>query len=389
MAAAAPDPIAFPASAAPNADQLRAAFAKSPRNSVGLEDEVMLLDPDSLNLLPRAQQVLASLGDSDTFKLELPASQLEIVTRPTTSVPELGATLLDARRELLARLGGGALPASAGVHPFSAGVGELNQLERYSQTITEHGRLAQRQLVCALQVHVSVGDADRALTVYNAARSYLPLIAALAANAPFYEGRDTGLASVRPKLSELLPRQGVPPAIDSWEAHAEALAWGAASGAFPSPRTWWWELRPHVGYGTLEFRVPDGQSSVADATAITAFVQALGAWLGERYDAGVQDPVAETWRIAENRWLACRYGVEGTLPDLQTGERVPTRERLLELIETLEPTATRLGSATELDHARQLTAVNGAIAQREVAQAGGVRAVAAWLAARFLDALSG
>ncbi|MBV8954952.1 MAG: YbdK family carboxylate-amine ligase [Solirubrobacterales bacterium] len=388
MAAAAPDPIAFPASVAPNAEQLRAAFAKSPANSVGLEDEVMLLDPDSLELLPRAHQVLASLGDSETFKLELPASQLEIVTTPNASVPELGATLLATRRELLSHLGGSALAASAGVHPFSTGVGELNQLERYSQTIVEHGRLAQRQLVCALQVHISVGDADRALAVYNAARSYLPLIAALAANAPFYEGRDTGLASVRPKLSELLPRQGVPPAIDSWESHAKALAWGAASGAFP-PRTWWWELRPHVGYGTLEFRVPDGQSSVADATAIAAFVQALAAWLGERYDAGAREPVAETWRIAENRWLACRYGVEGTLPDLQTGERLPTRERLLELIETLQPTATRLGSAALIDHARQLTAVNGALAQRQVAAQLGVRGVAAWLAGRFLDAPSG
>src|SRR5207302_7619401 len=132
---------------------------------------------------------------------------------------------------------------------------ELNRLERYERTIREYGVRAQRQLVCALQVHVSVGDADGALAVYNAARSYLPLLAALAANAPFYEGHDTGLASVRPKLAELLPRQGVPPAIASWEAYAGALSWGAGTGAFPDPGMWWWELRPHPQFGTLEFRV--------------------------------------------------------------------------------------------------------------------------------------
>src|SRR2546423_1144476 len=82
--------------------------------------------------------------------------------------------------------------------------------------------------------------------------------------AAFYEGRDAGLASARPKLCELLPRQGVPPAITSWEEHADALAWGAASVTFAAPRTWWWELRPHPGFGTLEFRVPDGQTTVAD-----------------------------------------------------------------------------------------------------------------------------
>src|SRR5205085_6691918 len=98
---------------------------------------------------------------------------------------------------------------------------------RYEPVMRAYGPIASRQLVCALQVHVSIGDADRALAVYNAARSYMPLLAALAANAPFYESRDTGLASVRPKLGELLPRQGVPPAIESWEAYAEPFRWVA------------------------------------------------------------------------------------------------------------------------------------------------------------------
>src|SRR5213075_2861884 len=134
-----------------------------------------------------------------------------------------------------------------------------------------------------LQVHVAPGDAERTLAVYNALRGHLPELAALAANAPFHAGRDTGFASVRPLIGGLLPRQGVPPAIPSWEAFAETLRWGRVAGAVPEPRRWWWELRPHLAFGTLELRVPDAQTTVADAAAVAAFVHALVARLGERH----------------------------------------------------------------------------------------------------------
>ncbi|MFL5831389.1 MAG: YbdK family carboxylate-amine ligase [Solirubrobacteraceae bacterium] len=393
MATAAPDPSPFPAPAPPNADELRAAFGGAERHMVGIEDEVMLLDPDSFELVGRAWQVLDLLGPDETrFKLELPASQLEIVTPPTSDLDALAASLFERRRVLAGAAEGVARLACAGVHPFSPGVGELNQLERYEQTIAEHGPIAARQLVCALQVHVGVGDPDRALAVYNAARSYLPLLAALAANAPFYEGVDTGLASVRPIICELLPRQGVPPVISSWKAFADVLRWGAASGAFPTARTWWWELRPHVGYGTLEFRVPDGQATVGDAIAIAAVVQALVAWLGERHDAGEVLPVAESWQIAQNRWSACRHGVEGTMADLAAGGAArPTRAFLRELLDALAGPAAALGSEAWLSRAAGLITANGAIAQRRVASAegGDARGAAAWLAERFLAIPSG
>jgi carboxylate-amine ligase len=275
------------------------------------------------------------------------------------------------------------------VHPFSVGVGELNPLGRYKHTIREYGPIAARQLVCAFQVHVSVPGADRALAVYNAARSYLPLLAALAANAVFYEGRDSGLASVRPKLGELLPRQGVPPAIASWDEHAAALAWGAASERFKVPGTWWWELRPHPSFGTLEFRVPDSQATVADGAAIAAVVQALAAWLGERHDAGERLEIVRRWRIEENRWSACRHGVEGQMADLDTGALRPTRDWLRELIATLRPIAARLGSDPQLGRAMSLVEVNGAIMQRLVANDGGAYAVAHSLAEGFLEPLAG
>jgi len=369
----------------PTAAELRARFDAAPSYTVGIEDEVMVLDPGTFELTPRAPQLLMRAKNDPRFKLELPVAQLEIIVFPSATVPEAARALLEGRRDLATRADGLVRLASAGVHPTSSGAGELNQTPRYRRTIREYGEIARRQLVCALQVHVAVPGADRALAVYNAARDYLPWLAALGANAPYYEGRDTGLASVRAKIGELLPRQGVPPAIASWEDYAGALAWGAASGTFPDPSSWWYELRPHPRWGTLELRVPDGQTTVAGAAAIAAVAQALMAWLGERHDGGELPPATPTWRIEQNRWSACRYGVEGDMADLDSGAARTTRACLHELLDALEPIAARLGAAAEVDHARKLVDVNGAIAQRRVAEEAGVAAVGGWLANQFLE----
>jgi carboxylate-amine ligase len=371
----------------PTASALRAAFDDGAPYTVGIEDEVMLLSPDTLELTARAPEIVARLDGDPRFKLELPASQLEIVTRATPRVDDAARALLESRRALASHVGGLVRLAAAGVHPFSPGSGELNRLPRYEATIAEFGPIARRQLVCAFQVHVSVADSDRALAVYNAARSYLPLLAALSANAPFYEGRQSGLASVRPKIGQLLPRQGVPPAIASWDAYAEALRWGAATGAFETAQTWWWELRLHPTFGTLEFRVPDGQTTVQDGAAIAAVTQALVAWLGEHHDRGEPLQVAETWQIDENRWSACRHGVEGEMVELDANvpRRRPTRELLRKLIERLRPIAARLGGDDAVGHARDMVEVNGSIAQRRVAAGGDTHAVARWLSERFLE----
>ncbi len=292
----------------------------------------MLLDPETLDLAPVAPVALARLDGDSRFKLELPAAQLEIVTAAVTTVAEAAAELRAGRERLAAALDGLARPAAAGTHPFAAAEGELNPGPRYEHTVERFGRIARRQLVCALQIHVAPGGAAPALAVYDALRSYLPELAALAANAPFHDGVDTGLASARPKLAEQLPRQGVPPPLASWAAYAEALRWGEAAGALPGPTAWWWELRPNVRFGTLEIRVPDAQSTVDDAAAIAALAQCLVAELCERYDRGESLPSAASWRIEENRWSAARCGVEGSLADLETGERRPTGERLAALV---------------------------------------------------------
>ncbi len=192
-------------------DDLAARFDVPDAFTVGLEEEVMLLDPQTLELCDCASELLGRLNGDPAFKLELPASQLELVTRPCRDVPTAVRDLGGARAALLAAGAGLARPAAAGVHPFSAVEGRLNSGPRYDRTASEYGVVARSQLVCALQIHVAVGGAARTLAVYNALRPHLPELAALASNSPVYQGHVTGLASVRPKISELLPRQGIPP----------------------------------------------------------------------------------------------------------------------------------------------------------------------------------
>lgn len=369
-----------------SARDLRAMFEQVPPSTVGVEEEVMLLDPSTHELAPVAPRVLERLDGDPRYKLELPASQIEITLGPFPDLHGLGSALGSARERLADAAEGIARPACAGVHPFSSGVGALNRGGRYDEMAAEYGPVAVRQLVCALQVHVAVGGAERTLAVHNALRSHLPHLAALAANAPFYEGCDCGLASVRPKLAELLPRQGVPPSFAGWEDYARALAWGARSGTFAEPAAWWWELRLHPTFGTLELRVPDAQTTVADASAVALVAHALVLWLSARFDAGETLPVHDTWRIEENRWSAARYGVRGTLADLDTGQTRETGEVLLELLDALAPIAETLAGPEVLAHARSLATAGGAQAQRRVAGAarGGVRGVAPWLAERFL-----
>ena len=371
----------------PDAAALRRRFEETGGFTVGVEEEVMLLDPRSLDLAPHAEALCGRMPDDPRFKRELPAAQIEIVTEPATSAGAAVEQLANGRRDLAAAAEGLVRPAVAGVHPTAPAEGVLSGGERYAALRREYGPVAHRQLVAALQIHVAVGGHERTLAVYNALRCLLPEIAALSANAPFHCGVDSGLASVRPGICVQLPRQGVPPAIPSWEHLAAELAWGARSAAVADAASWWWELRPHVVHGTLELRVPDAQTTIDEASGIIAFVQALVATLADRFDAGEAPARTPSWRIQENRWSALRYGVEGTLADLISGERHSTRERLHELVEEAVPAARRIGCADLLQHTRRSIERNGALRQRHAAASLGIGGLAGWAADRFLPDL--
>ena len=316
---------------------------------------------------------------------ELPSAQIESMTTPCATVAKLRDQLMRSRRELSAALDGTVGLAAAGVHPFAAPTGALNRGPRYDAAVSQYGRaVLSHQLVFALQIHVAPGDAKTALAVYNALRSYLPLITALAANAPFHGGCDTGLASVRPRVSQLLPRQGIPPALTSWDAFAADLGWASKGGLIVDPGGWWWDLRPHPAFGTLELRVADAQTTVAESSAIAALSQSLVAWLAERHRQGDRLAVHASWRIAENSWLAARDGIDAELIDLDHGERISVRDSIRGLLVELAPVASGLGCQQELALVSALADQNGAARQREVAADRDLHGLVEWLASQFL-----
>jgi glutamate---cysteine ligase / carboxylate-amine ligase len=347
-------------------DRGASAFEEAGGLTVGIEEELILVDPRTFLPSPAAGEALAAVGGDDRFTKELKEAQLEIDTAPCRSAAEASRELASARRLLVERLEGRVRVLAAGTHPAVPGFEPITEGRRYRELEDEYQWVARRAFGCGLHVHVAVGGAERSIAVFNAVRGYLPELAALSANSPFRDGEDTGLASVR-QLGETFPRTGIPPSFAGWDGLVAFVEWGRRGGLFPDGTHFWWDLRPNLEHGTVELRIADAQTRVADSGAVAALFACLAGDLADRFDGGERLPAPSSHLIAENAWRALRYGVNGRLVDLETGEPEPARERIGALIERLEPVAGRLGCSDELRHARTLLAGTGADRQRYIA----------------------
>jgi carboxylate-amine ligase len=357
-------------------------FASGRALTVGLEEELILVDPVSLLPVDDVEWVLARVRGDDRFAAELRACQVEVRTPVCLTVADACRELASARCRLVSLIGDRLRLVAAGTYPALAAPASVTARERYQGIAGECGWALRRGHPSGLHVHVGVGDPDEALAVYNAARSYLPELAALAANSPFFEGGDSGLASTRLKLTEDLPRAGIPPAFASWQTLAEFALWSRTGNSAGDLSYLWWDLRPRPDYGTLEFRVADTQLETADSGAIAAVCQTLVAALAARRRSGLPLTVHESHRLGENRWRALRDGLDGTLIDPDSGAVEPTRERVARLLGELEPHSHALGCARELAHSWSLLYANGATRQRAIADRDGPRGLLEWLANR-------
>lgn len=373
-------PISCWTAADGSVEGLRAMFDASPVSlTVGAEEELMLVDPQSGRLVGEIEHVLHRMGGDSRFQAELRRAQVELVTRTCLSAVDAGRELATARVDLAEATSPVAAAIACGTHPAAVDPGPISRGERYEAIASDNPWAARGMLTCGLHIHVGVTGADRALAVYNALRSYLPELAALSANSPFHAGRDTGLASTRMQLNRSLARHGVPPAFSTWSAYAAFTTWGHAGGVVPDPSYHWWDLRLHPGCGTLEVRVCDAQTELEDAVSLIALAQALVAWLAERYDAGEALPVHDSYRIGESLWLAAHVGAARSVLDLDTGARRPVSERVATLLDALAPTVRELGTERELARLPALATANGADRQRQVAHTRGVDGLVEWL----------
>jgi carboxylate-amine ligase len=341
--------------------------------TVGAEEELLMLDPATLAPAPASEWVLAEIGESWAHP-ELWSAQVELVSGAGESPADAVGDLRAARARLVVVLGGRLRVAGLGTHPLALPARDFHPGERYEAIVERHGIGARLgALASGLHIHVSVRGTGRALAVYNALRGYGPLFTALAANAPFVGGEDSGLATVRPMLADALPQQGVGPPLPSWKALEELLEWGRRTGAIPDPAQLWWECRPNLRHGTIEMRAPDTQGSLDDTHGLVALTHALVADLCERHDGGERLPVPDTMRIQANRWRAMRFGMEAEMIDLDGDRIVPARELVAEVLEHVA----RHASASGLDHVLALAARDQPAEQREIARIHGPAAIAA------------
>jgi carboxylate-amine ligase len=346
--------------------------------TIGIEEELLLVDAETLEPCPVAEPLLADLGFGPRFTPEFRACQIELNTPVCSSVREAAAAVAELRGELLAHAGRGVALLAVGAHPFAA-PGPVSDRLRYRRIASECAWAARWMLTCGLHVHVAVPGAERALAVCNALRAYLPEIAAVGANSPFWAGEPSGFASVRSRLNATLPRSGIPPAFADLDAYAAFVEWGSASRSIRDPSEHWWDLRLSPEHGTVEVRIPDVQTRPEETAAVAALVHSLVAWLVHRYDAGERLPVPAGERIRENAWLAARDGTSGFLADLETGERQPTSRAIGQLVRELMPIALELGCAGELADLLGLMAESGADRQRRIEAQLGVEELTRWL----------
>jgi carboxylate-amine ligase len=304
------------------------------------------------------------------------------VLEAATGIHERVADALDEVREIRARMrdaasAHGALIASAGTHPFSRWEHqEITDSPRYQGVVAKLRWVAERVAIFGLHVHVGIDSPDIAVRVATALRSWLPEVLALSANSPYWQGRDTGLASTRIQIFDTMPRSGLPPRFESFADFEQLIGRGVAAGFFPDYTYVWWDVRPHPKLGTIELRVCDAQTRLESVAGIAALTQSLALALAER-----PVPAQPRTLIAENKWRAARYGLDAPLVDLAHDRERPAREAVRELLELAAPAAERLGCSTELAEVEALLQRgSGSDEQRRVHDAeGGLLGVARWV----------
>jgi glutamate---cysteine ligase / carboxylate-amine ligase len=338
--------------------------------TVGAEEELMLLHPPGWALAQTVETVLPSLPEAlaDRVHGETHGSALEIESVPCTTAAEVEADLRSLRRDLAGAIEPmGLRVASAGTHPFAVWHDTVvSSGERYQFVYGSMRELARREPTFALHVHVAVPDPEDAIGLVNRMRAHLPLLLAVSVNSPFWQGRDTGLASARTPLFQAFPRVGIPRVFNDYHDYVDAVDLLVRCGSIPEPTFLWWDVRPQPRFGTVEVRIMDAQARVADTAAIVALVQSIA-----RLEIEVGYMTAKTiWAaevLDENRFLAARDGMNAELIDADLETRVPAREMLDRLLESCGPHADALGCADELARVRELAAWTGA--QRQVALA--------------------
>jgi glutamate---cysteine ligase / carboxylate-amine ligase len=359
---------------APGVSVLDHSFGAGDQYTLGVEEEYMLLDNESFDLVQHVDTVLSAAQNgelTDRIGPELMQSVVEISTPVCKGVADVDAELRKLRglvsgiaRERGMRVG------SAGTHPFSLFERQrITARDRYRNLVDQLQYVARRELIFGLHIHVAVDDPEKAIKVTSALLLHLPDFLALSANSPFWRGEATGLASSRQMVFAAFPRSGPPPRFRDYADYAEVVGQLEKTGCIADYTHIWWDIRLHPRFGTIEVRVMDAVTRVEETVALTAYVQALVKHYAERFDSGAELPSFHRILISENKWLGARYGLEAPVMDLATGRRnrVPVAQLIRRTLRDIEPHARELGAERELEGIKDILGKgNGADRQLRV-----------------------
>jgi carboxylate-amine ligase len=343
-----------------------------PSFTIGIEEELMILDAETLALANAIEAVLEEYGEGGDVKPELLESVLEIATHPHPNTRAAGEELRTLRRAVAEAAGRRELLiGSAGTHPFAMWEDQrVSSRPRYRELIAALRFVARQEIIFGLHVHVGIDDPDKAIHIVNGMRVHAPILFALAANSPFWRADETGFASTRMPIFRAFPRVGIPPYYEDWADYERRIGFMVDSGVIEDYTYLWYDVRPHPNFGTVEIRAMDAQTRVEHTLALAALIQAMVKELAEHYEAGRQLARYPYEMLDENKWLAARHGMEGELVDLPERRMIPAKELAQRLYDRLREHAQDLGSAAELEAIQDiLHHGNGAQRQRIVYQA--------------------
>jgi glutamate---cysteine ligase / carboxylate-amine ligase len=326
------------------------AFEASTDFTVGIEEEFAILDPETLALDQRFEELRDAahsdpvLGESVAG--ELIRSEIEIRSGRGETFADAIALQREARQRLFALAAGhDALLAATGTHPWSPWQEQqIIDTEHYRRVAEGLQYVAWRNNTFSLHVHVGVQGADRAVRVCDRLRPVLPELLALSANSPFLDGRFSGLHSVRTQIfTKSFPRCGIPDPFGGWKGYADYVDFLQRTRSIVEQTQIWWSVRPHHAYGTVELRICDAQSSAAESTALEALVAACIAQAAIDVADGVPFSDPPLGFIEENFWRAIRYGLDGRLIDIDRREEFPAAQVAERLLAWTAPARAELG----------------------------------------------
>ena len=332
---------------------------KRPSLSLGIEEEYQTIDPETRDLRSHIQMEIlskAKLKIAEKVKAEMHQAVVEVGTKVCRDIKEAREDMRNLRREMITlATENGLLLGSASTHPFADWrAQEIYPDERYHRVVEDMQLIARANLVFGLHVHVGIEDRDTAIHIMNSMRYFLPHILALSSNSPFWLGMETGFKSYRSKVFERFPRTGIPDVFSNWADYDTFVNLLIKTNCIDNGKKIWWDVRPHPFFETIEVRVCDIPMRLDETLAIAALIQATAAMLYKLHASNKSYRIYGRALISENKFRACRYGLDGKLIDFGKEEEVPIRKLMLEYLHLIDDVVDELGSRDEINYIHEM-----------------------------------